>query len=330
MKRIAVVGFGFMGMTHSINILKNKDLKLVAIVDSDLSVIDKNLSGSSGNFSTGNIDAGKLAGIKRYSSLDDCLLAEELDAVSICVHVNHHYEMTKKVLLNEKHVFLEKPFCLDVKQAQELIDLAHQQKKILMVGHVVRFMPPYQKLKQWIDSKDFGRLKFLSLSRFCGLPAWGQWKEKQVRESSGGALFDLVIHDIDFVSYALGLPSEIKCNYLPGDMSKHDYISAMWNYKDKNINIKIEGGFTFHTGFPFNAGYMAQFEKASVLFTTLNGDVIRIADDENVRDVAASDGSDGYYNEILYFTRCMENNTMPENCMPESSLQSIKLCYDHI
>ena len=75
-----------------------------------------------------------------------------------------------------------------------------------MVGHVVRFMPPYQKLKKWIDSKEFGNLKFLSLSRFCGIPSWGQWKEKNVKDLSGGALFDLVIHDIDFANYLLGMP----------------------------------------------------------------------------------------------------------------------------
>jgi len=198
MKRLAVVGFGFMGLTHSLSILRNKDLKLAAIVDADLSVIEKNLDGNGGNLSTGTIDPGELEGIHKYSNLDDCLRSEDLDAVIICVHVNLHYEMAKKVLLYEKDVFVEKPFCLDTIQAEELISLADQKKKVLMVGHVVRFMPPYQKIKHWIDSKEFGNLRFLSLSRFCGLPGWGQWKEKNVRELSGGALFDLAIHDIDF------------------------------------------------------------------------------------------------------------------------------------
>jgi predicted dehydrogenase len=330
MKRVAVVGFGFMGMTHILNILKNKDLKLVAIVDRDPALIEKNLDSKSGNFSTGNIDAGELAGIHKYSNLDDCLHAEDLDAVNICVHTNLHYEMTRKVLLHDKHVFLEKPFCLDIKQAEELISLAEQKKKILMVGHVVRFMSPYKKLKQWIDSKEFGELKFLSLSRFTGLPGWGQWKEKHVRSASGGALFDLVIHDIDFASYVLGLPSDIKCNYLPGEYSKHDYISAMWSYKDKNVHVKIEGGFTFHSSFPFRAGYMTQFERASILYTSLNDNVIKIADDNSVKEVPAGDAGEGYYSEIDYFAQCLKNNTQPEECMPASALQSIQLCYDHL
>ena len=242
MKRVAVVGFGFMGMTHTLNILKNKELKLVAIVDTNPALIEKNPDAKSGNIATGSINAADMANIHKYSNLDECLLSEELDAVNICVHTNLHYDLTKKALLNDKHVFLEKPFCLDIKQGEELIRLAEQKKKILMVAHVVRFMPPYQKLKQWIDSKKFGELKFLSLSRFSGIPGWGQWKEKCVTDTSGGALFDLVIHDIDFANYVLGLPTDIKCNYLPGGFSKHDYISAMWSYKNQNVHVKIEGG----------------------------------------------------------------------------------------
>jgi len=330
MKKVAVVGFGFMGMTHTLNILKNKDLKLVAIIDTDLALIEKNLDAKSGNFPTGNIETDDLANIHKYSNIDDCLLSEELDAVNICVHTNLHYEMTKKALLHDKHIFLEKPFCLDMKQAEELIILAEQKKKILMVGQVVRFMSPYQKLKQWIDSKEFGELKFLSLSRFSGLPGWGQWKEKHITDTSGGALFDLVIHDIDFANYVLGIPTEIKCNYLPGELSKHDYISAMWKYKDKNVHVKIEGGNIFHINFPFQAGYIAQFEKASILYTSFNGDVIRISDDNNIEKVPAGDAGAGYYNEIAYFAQCLKNNTQPAECMPSSSLQSIQLCYEHL
>jgi predicted dehydrogenase len=330
MNRVAVVGFGFMGITHTLNILRNPDLKLKAIVDINPDLIEKNLDSGIGNFSTGSIDSAELAGINKYSSLDDCLRSEDLDAVNICTHVNLHYEMTKTALLNDKHVFLEKPFCLNIAQAGELVKLAAKRNKILMVGHVVRFMPPYQQLKKWIDTREFGKLKFLSLSRFCGLPSWGQWKEQNVRELSGGALFDLVIHDIDFANYVLGMPYLIKCNYLPGEYTSYDYVSAMWSYKEDDVHVKIEGGFTFHTNFPFQASYMARFEKASVLFTTLKGDIIQIADNTSIREIPSGDGGDGYFNEIDYFAKCLKNNSQPEECTPVSSLQAIELCYNHI
>jgi predicted dehydrogenase len=330
MKKTAIVGFGFMGMTHALSILKIKELKLSAIVERDLSVIDKNLHSAIGNISVGNLDAGDLSEAGRYTDFDECLNKENFDVAVICTHVNTHYELTKKALQNNKHVFLEKPFCIDPVKAKELIDLADSKKKLLMIGHVVRFMAPYQQLKQWIDSGEFGDLKFLSLTRFCGLPGWGQWKEKDVKDLSGGALFDLSVHDIDFAASIVGQPAKIDSVYLPGEYSKQDYISALWSFSDKELHVKIEGGFIFHTSFPFQAGYMAQFEKASIVYSTLNGDVIRIADDSTVREVPAGDAGAGYFNEMKYFSECLDSGTQPLLCSPLSSLQAIELCYKHL
>ena len=330
MEKVAVIGFGFMGKTHAFNILKNKDLQLVAIVDKDADKIDKDLI-NDGNFSTNSIDQEILKTINKYSCLDECLLHEELDAVHICVHTNLHYEMAKKALLAGKHVFIEKPFTLDINQAEEILELARKQNKILMVAHVVRFMPPYKKLKHFIDNKEFGKLKFLSFSRFSGIPAWGQWKEKRLDfGSSGGALFDLAIHDIDFANYILGTPDKITCNYLPGLLSQHDYINALWEYSGNDIRVKIESGNIFHSNFPFQAGYMAQFEKASLFYTSLKGDVIQIATDTSLEKIPAGDTNEGFVNEIDYFAHCIKNNTHPNECMPESSLQTVRLCYNHL
>ena len=88
---------------------------------------------------------------------------------------------------------------------------------------------------------------------------------------------------------------------------------------------RLKEGHYFHSSFPFQASYMAQFENASVLFTTLKGDVIQIADNESIKEVSAGDGGDGYYNEIAYFAECLKNNIQPVECTPESSLQAITI-----
>lgn len=331
MKKVALVGFGFMGLTHTINILKNKRLQLVAIVDKNIENIEKNLRNPAGNLSTGSISGDSLSGIRIYSALDDCLLHEKTDAIFICVHTDLHFEMAEKALNAGNHVFLEKPFCLEITQGEALIMLARQQNLLLMVGHVVRFMPAYRQLKQWIGSGEFGALKFLSLSRFSGVPAWGQWKEKQAAfGSSGGALFDLIIHDIDFVQSVLGQPDSIKSIVLPGKLSNHDYVSAFWRYDHSGVDVKIEGGNTFHSTFPFQASFAAQFRKASVLYTSLKPETISISIDIEAKLVPAGDANEGFSSEVEYFTACMEAQTSPVECTPESSLLTIQICYDHL
>ncbi len=332
MIRIAVVGFGFMGMTHAGHILKNDKVRLAAIVDKDLEGIQSKLTSKTGNFSTADINPDVIASISKYSDLTTCLEKENtLDAVHICVHTDLHYQLAKQALEHGKHVLLEKPMTLDISQGEELIRLAAKNNCLLMVGHVLRFMSPYAKLKKWVDEKTYGNLRFLSMTRFSGVPAWGQWKEKQKAfGSSGGALFDLLIHDIDFAQHLLGKPDGVEAGYLPGSLSNYDYISAIWDFDNSDTRVKLEGGNTFHASFPFQAGYMAAFEKASILYTTLQPEVITISNDETKETIQAEDGSDGFYNEIDYFYSCISKGQKPALCMPESSLETIKICYRHI
>ena len=330
MKKVAVVGFGFMGKTHAMNILKNKDLQLVAIVDKTIEAIDEGLQSKTDVFFTG-IDRNLINKISRYSDFDDCLNSEQLESVHICVHTNLHFEMTKKALNHGLHVLLEKPFCLDISKGDELIRLSKEKGLLLMVAHVVRFMPPYQKLKKWIHDKTYGDLKFLSLKRFSGTPKWGEWKEKQENSGvSGGALFDLLVHDIDFATYVMrGTPDSIKSNIFPGRLSKHDYINAIWDYTAKNVTVVIEGGNVFHSDFPFQAGFQAQFDKASICYSSLKPEHIFVADDYHSEELPAGDLDDGYANEINYFYTCMVNNTEPVECTVESSLETIRICTIH-
>jgi predicted dehydrogenase len=331
MLNTVVVGFGFMGRTHTSNILKNPSVQLRAIVDKNPDNIQVGLNSESGNFSTEAIDAGVFSGMRTYDNMASCLKVEKPDVCVIAVHTNLHFELAKMALEEGIHVFLEKPFCLDVNQGLELIELSRKNNKILMVGHVVRFMPAYQKLKQWLDSKEFGDIKFLSLSRFSGIPSWGQWKERQKEfGSSGGALFDLVIHDIDFVQWVCGTPENINAHCLPGKLSNYDYVTAHWKYKNSDCDVKIEGGNTFHTNYPFHASFVARFQNASVYYSSNAPESIMVANDYGTTLIPAGDANDGFSNEFNYFVNCIINNEQPEKCTPESALETIKICYRHI
>jgi predicted dehydrogenase len=330
MIKIAVAGFGFMGRTHTRNILMNPDLQLVALADKDPENIRKNLKDNSGNFSTGSVGKDFLSNINIYPSLAECLKHETLDACVISVHTDLHYSLTSLALEAGVNVFLEKPFCLETTQCRELIDIASRNQCILMIGHVVRFIPAYRILKQWIDGGEFGRLKFLSLSRYSGVPAWGQWKEKQQDfGSSGGAVFDLVIHDIDYAQWVLGNPDEITATCLPGQLSMHDYVNANWKFKSGTV-VRIEGGNIFHSAFPFQAGFMAWFERASVLFSAGNPENIIVATDTDSRLIPSGDPNDGFYGILAYFAECVKNKQFPMECSPESALNTIELCYKHL
>ena len=331
MKKVAVIGFGFMGITHSINILKCKNLELTAIIEKDVNSISKKLGDKTGNINTGDIDVAAFEKIPVYSTLSSCLETEQLDAVHVCVHTDLHFSIVKEALNNGLHVLVEKPICLNLKEGEELVKLAHKKNLILMVAHVVRFMSPYQKLAEMINSEEYGKLNFLSLSRFAGVPEWGQWKEKkQDFGISGCALSDLVIHDIDFAVFALqASPDKIESTVLPGKLSNNDYVNATWHYTSKKLTVKIEGGNIYHSKFPFQAGFTAVFEKATISFSTDSPEHIFVDDNKERIAIDAGDLDDGYFDEIVLFADSMENGTLPVMYSSESALETIRLCTLH-
>ena len=331
MKKVAVVGFGFMGKTHVSHILRNSSLELVAIVDKNPEAVEKGLKTTEGNLSTGETGNDSIKKIHTYTTLEECIRMENPDAVHVCVHTGLHYAMVKEALSHGLHVLVEKPFCLDPEEGDEMIALAEKKGVVLMVAHVVRFMPSYQMLREWIRNEKYGRLKFLSLSRFSGIPVWGEWKEKQqVFGSSGGALFDLVVHDIDFARDVAGEPHQISGNYLPGKLSAHDYLNATWKYTGSDLVVRIEGGNIFHARFPFQAGFMASFENASINYSTAKPDRVYISDNHHTEEIVTGNPEAGYAGEIDYFATCMEENRKPEVCLPASALATIRLCHRHL
>lgn len=329
MQKIAIVGFGFMGISHARSILNHPEAQLVAIVDLDPEKAIENLGQGAGNLDSGALQKEDVRDIPTYRSLDKCMTEVKPDACILSVHSDLHYSMALQIMEAGIHVLVEKPLVLDPVQGEKLIELAAERDLILMVAHVVRFMPPYQKLKHWIESGEFGELNWLSMTRFTGLPAWGQWKEKlQDFGSTGGALFDLAIHDIDFAQWVLGNPDSIEATTLPGIQSAHDYVCAHWKY-ESGADVKIEGGNRFHHQFPFEAGYSANFEKASIKYNS-NAEHIIIATDAETLELSAGDAMDGYAEELGYFIECLDQNAQPEMCLPQSALQSIRICYDHL
>jgi len=86
-------------------------------------------------------------------------------AVAIATPAVSHYKIAKEALIAGKDVFVEKPLALNVLEAQELIKIAHEYKRILMVDHILQFHPAIIKLKELIYSGVLGKLQYIYSNR---------------------------------------------------------------------------------------------------------------------------------------------------------------------
>ena len=96
-----------------------------------------------------------------YPSLKDVLSHPNIEAVVIATPAETHFLLAREALLSGKHVFVEKPMTLTEKDAEELIALAAQHHRILMVGHLLQHHPVFIKLKQIASAGELGRINYI-------------------------------------------------------------------------------------------------------------------------------------------------------------------------
>ena len=316
MKKIAVIGFGFMGVVHAKNIINSGNLKLCGIVDNRTGDIFAGLD-KTGNQGALYLPLERLRQTPVFKTLEECADKVQPDAVVICVPLFLHYDLTKKALNLGLDVLLEKPFCPEVEQCRELIELAKEKKRILMVAHCIRFAPQYEFLAQCIRDERYGKLRWLSTSRMGGEPTWGGWHNQEIRKTCGGSLFDLLIHDLDFVNYCFGAPADVKVNL---HCDEYWEVALQYNHE---VAISIKGGF-LHRNTAFAAEYAATFERGSLRFCTLQPDMVYAGTDNGAQSITVS--GDGYCEELKFFEGSITTRTQPLRCPPGSSLQAIELC----
>ena len=149
MKNIAVVGGGYWGK----NLVRNfAELgALHTICDIDSSVIEKYRS--------------QYPEIKVCSDYRQVLQDDEVKGVVIAAPAVLHHPMARTALLAGKDVFVEKPLALKVEDGHELVELAGEQKRILMVGHLLEYHPAIIKLKEMVDKGELGKIDYIYSNR---------------------------------------------------------------------------------------------------------------------------------------------------------------------
>lgn len=141
--------------------------------------------------------------VELSSDFDAVLADPEIDAVAIATAVRFHFPMAKASLLAGKHTFIEKPMASSAAECEELIDIAHKQGLILMIGHTFLYSPAVRKIKEIVKSGDVGDIRYISARRLnLGL------FQKDINVA-----WDLAPHDISIILYIMDeTPISVNCS----------------------------------------------------------------------------------------------------------------------
>ncbi len=178
--KAAVIGVGSMGQHHARVYTELKQTTLVGIADA-VSEIGQRVGGKQG--------------VPVYSDYRELLERERPDIVTVAVPTQEHRLVAEAALEAGCHVLVEKPIAATVEEGEAIIARAASLKRKLMVGHIVRFSPAIQALKQHLEAGELGRIFQIICRRVGTFP---------VRVQDVGVVIDLAPHDLDIMRFITG------------------------------------------------------------------------------------------------------------------------------
>jgi predicted dehydrogenase len=197
--KLGLIGLGYIGKTHLYNCLRLDGAKLVALAD----------------ISKGAQNKAKQLGIKYiYDDYKKMLENPEVDGVIIALPTHLHANCAIAAAEYHKDILVEKPLARNIAEAHEILSKAQTNKIKVMVGHPLRFSPPFISLKTRIDDFEFGDIQvayatdvnsgpFIHRAETGApvpVPDWW-WKTEY---TGGGALIDLGSHMINLAQWYFG------------------------------------------------------------------------------------------------------------------------------
>jgi UDP-N-acetylglucosamine 3-dehydrogenase len=171
--RVGVVGVGVMGSNHARVISELPEVELAGIVDIDRHQA-RNVSRSLGCRAFENLDA---------------LLECGVDAATIAAPTHLHHDLAITCIRRGIHVLIEKPIASTAEEGRSLIAAARRSGVTLMVGHVERFNPAVQAIKETLRGEE---ILSIAITRVGPFPP---------RMSNVGVVIDLAVHDIDLIRW---------------------------------------------------------------------------------------------------------------------------------
>jgi len=319
---VAIVGLGFMGITHIKAYRQIPDARLVAVCDAVRLPVNGVLAGVSGNISSSDaIDLGNDIGV--YQDLEDLLANQEVELVDLCVPTPLHAPQTIAALKAGKHVLCEKPLARTSTIARDIVKAARSAKGFFMPAMCMRFWPGWAWLKDLVANRTYGKVLTARFRRVSSPPGWSRSSYFKGGDS-GGALLDLHIHDTDFVQFVFGRPQSVFSSGLSRFSGAIDHVVTQYKVRS-GATVYAEGSWLLANG--FNMSYTVMFESATLDFDSARGaDALRLDEEGKPSRVIKPEGVDGYVGELRHIIQSIQIGKRPTVVTAQDALSAVEIC----
>ncbi|NYE03459.1 putative dehydrogenase [Bacillus niacini] len=216
--RVGFVGAGGIAANHLKNIQKNDQAEIVAICD-----INEEVASEKAGVYGGSV----------YTSFDEMIKKEQLDALFISVPPFAHGEMEEKAAGKGIHLMVEKPLGLNLETTLKKAEIIKQSGIICASGYCLRYLDTVQKAKDYLQGKKIAMIRGHYLTMFVPTP-WYREMEK-----SGGQLVEQSTHIVDLARYLSGEIAQVHANM---SLQVHKDIENITIPDVTSVNIVFDTG----------------------------------------------------------------------------------------
>ena len=194
--RAAIVGTGYIADYHALGICRSQGVELVSVCDA--------------NLKRAQVFAANWHVPAAFDSIDSMLKKQQVDCIHLLVPPDLHHPLATTALLADAHVFLEKPLCISVEQADDLCALARKRGLHLGISQNLLYSNVYQHLRELIRSRVLGPLTHIFIDYCLELPQirFGPFDSWMLR-SPGNVFLEVGPHPISALLDLVGEPDEI-------------------------------------------------------------------------------------------------------------------------
>jgi predicted dehydrogenase len=251
-----------MGMTHFRAAQRLKGARVGAICSRDRKKLAGDWRGIRGNFGEpgGLTD---LSRVKKYERLEDLLDDPDIDLVDVCNPTALHGPTAQAALRSGKHVLVEKAIAVEPREADAMLKAAGLAGKLLLVAHVLPFIPEFAFAARAVREGKYGRLLGGHFKRVISRPDWSA--EIADAAQTGGPAIDLHIHDTHFIALLAGVPDRVFASGREEDGAVV-YLTTEYLYGRGGPAISCSSGALCQKGRPFVHGYEIYLERATLVY----------------------------------------------------------------
>ncbi len=265
---VGIIGYGWAASAH-IPAINAAPQAQVAAICSSRKLDSKELSAKHGGT------------IKVYNDLDSLLADPDIDVVSICSYPPDHVKQVIAAARAGKHLIIEKPLCLSLKDLRAMQRAVAEAKVRTCVCFELRFSSQFLAIRSLLDQRSLGKIHYGEVDYYHGIGPWyGQFRWNTRKDSGGSSLLSAGCHALDILLLCMGGEVESVSSYATGsankDFRKYEYPTTsvtILKFKDGRIgkvasSIDCLQPYYFHTHLVGSEGSLLDNKFHS---TKLNG-----------------------------------------------------------